>query len=213
MRKRQSYTSQDRSPCAAASLASLCRSLRQRRRLTLEQLAQDAGLSKGHLSRYERGQKSLSIAALVRLSKALNTSVSALLGEHADESLLHVVRSGERARRRVTRSDGSYEFAPLTRTDEQAGSSAFIVHIGRESALGREVSHGGDELFFVLSGSVEIILGSRTVVLRQGDFAQFPGLMRHRLRGLESNTSLLVFVTAEAYRAGSPHHAFSGSGD
>jgi transcriptional regulator with XRE-family HTH domain len=184
-------------PAVTASPALLARSLRRRRNLTLEQLAEEAGLSKGHLSRYERGEKSLSIAALVRLSKALNTSVSALLGEHAGEDLLHVVRSGERPRRRAARVEGNYEFVPLTRTDEYAGPSAFVVHMGTESTLGKEVFHEGDELFYVLSGSVEVVLGSRSVRLGQGDFAQFPGLVRHRLRGLESNTSLLVFVTGE----------------
>jgi transcriptional regulator with XRE-family HTH domain len=193
-------TSGRSSPRIAASPAMLARSLRRRRSLTLEQLAQDTGLSKGHLSRYERGEKSLSIAALVRLSKALNTSVSALLGEHAGEELLHVVRSGERPRRRAARTEGNYEFVPLSRTDEHAGPSAFIVHMGTESTLGKEVFHEGDELFFVLSGSVEIVLGSRSVRLGQGDFAQFPGLVRHRLRGLESNTSILVFVTGENRR-------------
>ena len=79
----------------------LARSFRRQRSITLEQLATETGLSKGHLSRFERGEKSLSIAALMRLSKALHTSVSALLGERAGEDLLHVVRTGERTRRKA----------------------------------------------------------------------------------------------------------------
>ncbi len=55
-------------------------------RQTLDQLAEVTGLSKGHLSRFERGEKSLSVAALMRLAQALGTSVSFLLGEDVDHS-------------------------------------------------------------------------------------------------------------------------------
>lgn len=179
----------------AGSLPVRARSLRRRNRLTLDEIARAARLSKGHLSRFERGEKSLSIAALVRLAKALDTSVASLLGEQVDEDLLHVTRAEERPRRITSRAEGSYEFVPLTRTDEHPGPSAFIVHLNADSSVGSErVSHEGDELFFVLSGSVEIVLASRSIFLGQGDFAQFPGLIQHRVRGLEPKTSLLVFI-------------------
>ena len=173
----------------------LARSFRRQRSITLEQLATETGLSKGHLSRFERGEKSLSIAALMRLSKALHTSVSALLGERAGEDLLHVVRTGERTRRKAARTEGKYEYVPLSRTDAGAGPSAFIVHLTATSSFGKDAFHDGDEMFFVLSGAVEIALASRSMLLRQGDFAQFAGSIRHRLRGLEPNTAVLIVVT------------------
>lgn len=174
------------------------RAIRRRLNLTLEQVAERIGISSGHLSRYERGDKSLSIAALVRLAKALNTSVSALLGEKVGSDLLHVVRAGERRTQRSAGAEGEYDFVPLSRSDERATTNAFIVQMNRQATIGKEVFHEGHEMFFVLSGSVEIVLGSRSMHLHKGDFAEFPGLVRHQMRGLEANTSILVVVTGEA---------------
>jgi transcriptional regulator with XRE-family HTH domain len=182
----------------AVASGSAARAIRRRLDLTLEQVAERVGISSGHLSRYERGDKSLSIAALMRLARALNTSVSALLGEKGDEDLLHVVRAGERRTQRTAGAEGDYAFVPLSRSEGRATANAFIVQLDRRATIGKEVFHEGHEMFFVLSGSVEIALGSRVMRLCKGDFAEFPGLVRHQLRGLESNTSILVVVTAES---------------
>lgn len=174
--------------------ALVARSIRRRRKLTLEQVAQATGLSRGHLSRYERGEKSLSLAALMRLARALDTSVSALLGESAPDDSLHVVHTSERAPRHAIGNGDEYEFVPLSRPDSRAGASAFIVQLGT-TTVGEHAFHEGDEMFFVLRGSVDIELGPRSVRLREGDFAEFPGMVRHRLRGLEPGTEVLVVVT------------------
>jgi transcriptional regulator with XRE-family HTH domain len=173
----------------------LARTLRLRSNVTLERLADETGVSKGHLSRFERGQKSLSIAALMRLSRALDTSVSALLGEQAGEDLLYVTRAGDRTRRKAAKGDGDYEFVALTRSDGARGPSAFIVHLDAMSTFGKDAFHPGEEMCFVLSGAVELSLASRSMLLRKGDFAQFPGSIRHRMRGLEPDTAVLIVVT------------------
>ncbi|TAL52842.1 XRE family transcriptional regulator [Pandoraea sp.] len=170
----------------------LVRALRLRRQLTLDQLAEETALSKGHLSRFERGEKALSIAALVRVAQALHTSVASLLGEQVGEDILHVVRASERQLRRV--NAGKYTFAPLSRADGNESPTAFLLQLSAESVFGEEAFHGGDEIFFVLSGAIEIELAAHSVILRQGDYAQFPGLVRHRLRGVEPKTEVLIIV-------------------
>jgi transcriptional regulator with XRE-family HTH domain len=89
------------------------RSHRVRRKMTLDEVAERSGLSKGHLSRFERGEKSLSIAALMRLSQALNTSVATLLGERVDKEAFHLVRVADRKMRKAKENGFAYEFARL----------------------------------------------------------------------------------------------------
>jgi transcriptional regulator with XRE-family HTH domain len=170
------------------------RSLRLRRKLTLEQLAAEVGLSKGHLSRFERGEKSLSVASLVRLSKSLNTSITALLGEVPHEDLLHVVRATSRPARQVGDSDG-YEFFALARAGDH-GSGAFIVSFTRSVVVGQGTDHAGEEILYIISGSLELELETKSVLLRAGDYAQYPGSMSHKLRGLEPGTQVLIVVTS-----------------
>jgi transcriptional regulator with XRE-family HTH domain len=59
----------------ASNYGAQAKSRRMWRKMTLGEVAELSGLSKGHISRFERSEKSLLIAALMRLSHALNTSV------------------------------------------------------------------------------------------------------------------------------------------
>jgi transcriptional regulator with XRE-family HTH domain len=176
----------------APVLGKLVRALRTRRRMTLEQLAEQAQLSKGHLSRFERGEKTVSVSALMRVAQALHTSVAALLGERIGDDILHLVRRADRQLRKA--SQGKYEFAPLSRADGTESPTAFLLRLSAESVAREQAFHAGEEIFFVLSGALEIELASQSVVLRQGDYAQFPGLAKHRLRGLEADTEVLIVV-------------------
>jgi transcriptional regulator with XRE-family HTH domain len=64
------------------------RSVRQERRLTIEEVATAAGLSKGFVSRLERADASVSLAALLRICDALGLPAAALF-EDVHDGLLH----------------------------------------------------------------------------------------------------------------------------
>lgn len=183
------------SPLALLSAGALVRSLRRRANLTLERLAEEVELSKGHLSRYERGEKSLSVSSLMRLAKALGTSVAALLGEAPQGNLVHVVRAGDRIASQPARAvEGGYEYVALSRPGDMY-SGAFVVRLSHKTVMNNDAHHGGEEMLFVISGAVEVELATTSVLLRRGDFAQFPGAVHHRLRGLETDTEVLIVVT------------------
>lgn len=169
------------------------KALRLRRRITLDELAEKAGLSKGHLSRFERGEKALSVAALLRLAAALNSSVSALLGERMEDDALHLVRGSDLVMRDVAPEDGGYRFAILGKPAAQ-GISTFIVDIPGNGERAGEGHHAGEEIFFVIEGQVEITVADRGVVLRAGDYLQFPGSHQHLTRGIAAHNRVLVVV-------------------
>lgn len=175
----------------------LARTVRERKALTLDELSAATGLSKGHLSRFERGEKALSIAALMRVAGALDTSVSRLLGEHVEEGELHLVRAGERMMHHASEGDGGYSFAVLGHGRGVGEPSAFFVEIGERARRISDAYHAGEELIFVLSGSVEMELPDREVLLSEGDYFQFPGYLRHILYGRASHSRLLVIVTGK----------------
>ena len=70
------------------------RDLRLRRGLTVQQLAEASGLSKGFISQVENSRTSPSLATLQDLARSLETSVAYLVVE--EEQVPHVVRAGER---------------------------------------------------------------------------------------------------------------------
>src|SRR5205085_1345004 len=72
------------------------RDLRFRRGLTVQQLAEASGLSKGFISQVENDRTSPSLATLRDLARALETSVAYLVVE--DDQAPYVVREAQRPR-------------------------------------------------------------------------------------------------------------------
>ncbi|WP_186310606.1 helix-turn-helix domain-containing protein [Paraburkholderia sp. BCC1886] len=171
----------------------LTRALRQRHGMTLDELATLSGISKGHLSRFERGEKTVSVSALMRVAQALHTSAAGLLGEQVDKGVMHLVRASERHYRKERGAD--YDYAPLSRVGGGDGPTALLLRMTADTELKEAAYHSGDEIFYVLSGAIEIELADQSIILREGDFLQFPGLVKHRVRNLGDEAQVLVVVT------------------
>lgn len=135
----------------------------------------------------------MSIAALMRVAQALHTSVAALLGEQIDKDVLHMVRVPDRHFRRAGK--GNYEFASLSRASGGESPTAILLRLSDEALVEEAAFHAGDEIFFVLSGAIEIELADHSVILREGDYAQFPGLVRHRIHSVGTEAQVLIVVT------------------
>src|SRR5512142_1063744 len=73
--------------------------VRLRLGLTVQQLGEATGLSKGFISQVENSRTSPSLATLQDLARALETSVAYLVVE--EERVPYVVRSGERPRLQI----------------------------------------------------------------------------------------------------------------
>jgi transcriptional regulator with XRE-family HTH domain len=171
------------------------KALRLHRRMTLDELAEQTGVSKGHLSRFERGHKSLSLAGLMRLSDALQSSVAELLGEPAAAGKSHLSKAAGRKFRKAAAADGGYAFASLSRSNDPL-IDAFVIEFagGSEMRRSAEAYHTGEEVFFVLEGAVEIELDSQKQILSKGDYLQFPGSIKHNIRSVRKRSKVLVAI-------------------
>jgi transcriptional regulator with XRE-family HTH domain len=70
--------------------------LRSQAGLTLEEFAAQSGVSRAMLSKVERGEKSPTLAIIVRIAKGLNVSMSALMGAEPDPAQVAVIRKANR---------------------------------------------------------------------------------------------------------------------
>jgi transcriptional regulator with XRE-family HTH domain len=174
-------------PTATGVLGPQLRRLRAARGLTLDALAAAVGLDKGFLSRLERGQKAPSVASLLRLSAALGVPVAELLGETLPEDAVRITRAARR-------QDGAPQVEALTRGD--APLAAFIVHPGADFAEDGPHEHEGEELLYILAGSIELAFADRSLILGQGDAAEFAGHLPHRLRRIGVAPAAVLVVVA-----------------
>jgi transcriptional regulator with XRE-family HTH domain len=167
------------------------RHIRLERGFTVEALAAAAGLDKGFLSRLERGTKRPSVATVLRLSAALNVPVGLLFGEQTTDDTVQVSRAAGRVR--SAEDPGTYSFELLT--PKGSLMQAFLFHVGAEPT-GKGQQHHGEEMFLVLSGTVEMRTPDRSYVLETGDCAYFPGHVIHQMRGLGAEPTTAVIVVA-----------------
>jgi transcriptional regulator with XRE-family HTH domain len=150
------------------------RSTRIAQNLTLAQVAESSGLSKGFLSRVERDETSPSVATLVQLCQVLSLPVGALFAEPEIQ--------------RVTRSDApniNLGGVGVTELLMSPRGESRVQLIRSSLAPG---AHGGHELYtvncdvevlHVITGSLTVRFADRSVRLDAGDALTFPGREPH----------------------------------
>ncbi|RBY89217.1 XRE family transcriptional regulator [Blastococcus sp. TBT05-19] len=175
------------------------KAVRQARRLTLTDVADASGLTKGFLSKLERDQTSASVAALVRVCAALGISPASLFeapsgGEAVRTGSYPPIAFGGRglAEYLLTPSGERRVQAILSEIAPGGGS-------GEESyALEAEV-----EFVFVVEGDLEVTVGGAATVLGTGDAFTFSPGLEHGFRSLRTTgTTRVLWVFAPALAAG-----------
>ncbi len=161
-------------------IAKKIRQIRLQNKLTLEQVAKLTGFTKSYLSMVESGKKSPPIATLSKIASALNVDIAAFFEHKKPEDQIILVRKGEG--KKVVR-DGNvfgYRYESIAPTKRHKKMEPFIVtHIYQTKKLGR-FDHEGEELFYVLEGSIKFYYGDKEYLLKEGDCLYFDSNIPHR---------------------------------
>jgi transcriptional regulator with XRE-family HTH domain len=149
------------------------RAVRERRGLTLKDVAEKAGVSESLVSQIERNRVSPAIDTLLSLADALDLDLEYLFSGCRRDRSIHVARKGEFYS--FTRPGVLYERLAQVEGDERAGIEAYKITIeaGAKTNSSREYGHPGWELGVVESGKAELTLGNEVYKLRQGDSVSF----------------------------------------
>ncbi|MFP3382194.1 XRE family transcriptional regulator [Tritonibacter sp. SIMBA_163] len=158
--------------------------LRSSAGMTLEQTSERTSLAVSTIYKIENGKVSPSFENLLRLARGYGVGLEKLIAEPEDEvstTRLTVTRAGQG--RSVEGKVYDYEvlcngltgkkIIPLIGTISAAGDTS-PAHLDR---------HDGEELLFVLSGEVELLVEHyEPVILTAGDCAYYDSTMRHGVR-------------------------------
>lgn len=168
----------DKQPISTSSSAdTLGGRLRRHRRqlgLTLKDVSEGAGLSIGFISQIERGIATPSLSSLASVAKTLQVDVGAFLSQpHGDAPL---TRHHQRQLYRI--GDNSLQYERVSAALPGNVLRTVIIH---EPAGYRSepISHPGEEIFFVLSGALTVVLADRPTVLEAGDSIHFLSTVTH----------------------------------
>jgi transcriptional regulator with XRE-family HTH domain len=168
-----------------AVIAERVREFRLQRGLTVGQLAELTGLSKGMLSKIENVQASPSLATLARLSGALKVPVTAFFrGLNEEQDVLHVKAGrGLDIEHKGSGPGHRYQLLGTMRAPHNSLETLLVTLTDRAEEFPL-YQHPGTELIYMIAGRIEYLCGDSTYLLEPGDAMQFVGEVPHGPRTL-----------------------------
>lgn len=190
---------QTEAPAQAPQFGGRIRELRRRSDLTLQALADKAGISVGFLSQVERNKATPSLGTLAGLAAALGVEVNWFIAtpQPADA----VTRADGRMRFSI--ADSSLNYERLDTALPGGTLSSLIIHIpeGYESEITR---HTGEEMIFVLDGRIRQRLSEAVIDLAPGDSLHFMGDTPHSFANVGAGPARLLWTGTAPHLFGSP---------
>jgi transcriptional regulator with XRE-family HTH domain len=191
-------TRQTRERERLAHIGEAIRSARKERRLTLDALASEVGLSVTFLSRLERGQVACSIGNLLEIAAVLELAPAQLfadLGEGSRAKAFRVVRRDE-AKPSAAERAGPYAWSQLASGVGEQRMEAFLLDLPVGAKNAPLVTHPGEEFCLVLDGVVEFRVGDEVMTLDTGDSIHLRSDVPHMAWAKGRARAQLLMVTA-----------------
>lgn len=150
------------------------RALRRRTDVTAAELASNAGISTGMLSKIENGAISPSLTTLQAVAGALNVPISQLFATFEEQRDCSFVRAGQGV---VIERRGSKEGHQYSLLGHGLGGPVvvepYLITLRDEAAPYTGFQHAGVEFIYMLTGEVVYRHGDQTYHLRSGDALLF----------------------------------------
>ncbi len=170
------------------------RDLRLRRGLTVQQLGEATGLSKGFISQVENSRTSPSLATLQDLARALETSVAYLVVE--EERVPYVVRAAERPRLQL---GGTTSRVEVLSAQPRRNLELIVAELPAGVTAGeRRHYHHGEEVILCLEGRVSLACGEHTLILETGDSCHYDGRVPHSLENAGTTPARILIAMTPA---------------
>lgn len=170
------------------------RALRLAQGWSLETLAKYSFLSPSNLSRIETGSRRIALDQLVAIAHALNTSLDQLI--ESDEEKDVIIRPHVEESRGMT-------IWPFSSEENSSGHTVAKIRIASPvPTLEDAVVHPGHDWFMVLSGTAELRLGEKLILVETGHAAEFSTMTPHAIGAYgNSPVEILTIFSAESRRA------------
>ena len=162
------------------SIGRRVRSLRQRLQLTATDLAAQAGLSTGMLSKIENGGTSPSLSTLRCLAEALHVPMTGFFAEFEERRDCSFVPAGQgvRIERRGTKAGHHYELLGHTLSGDIV-VEPYLIRLSTDASTYTQFQHHGMEFIYMLSGKVIYRHADRLYPLSPGDSLFFDAAALH----------------------------------
>lgn len=179
------------------NLGQRVRQFRVDKGLTQNDLAELSGLSHSALSKIENNQLSPTFETILKIIGGLNIDISDLLTSIQNETPRTRQVFTRKGKGKIHETE-NYLYETLCNEIINKKMIPILTRIKSHSLekFGKMMRHSGEELFFVLEGTVELITEHyASVKLEQGDCAYFDSSMGHACISTEEKDAVLFWVS------------------
>ncbi|NUN66578.1 helix-turn-helix domain-containing protein [Pseudanabaena biceps] len=165
----------------ARYLGSTIRDLRQKHGLTIAEVAEKSGISRGMLSKIENALTATSLETLVKITNALGVSMATLFRHYnAPEGGAQLIKQGQGMEvvRRGTKSGHTYHLLSYNQGPHKY-FEPFLISMDDASEIFPTFEHQGLEFIYMLEGKLDYRHGQNTYSLEAGDSLTFAGHIPH----------------------------------
>ena len=175
--------------------------LREFKQLSIEEIADRAGLSAEQIVSIESDENLPSLGPLIKIARALGVRLGTFLDDN--DALGPVVCRAEDRERDSSISFSNdaadarkhMEYHPLAKQKTGRHMEPFIIDIHpEESPVFQLSAHEGEEFIYVMSGEVEIVYGKEKYVLASGDSIFYDSIVKHHVHGAPGKSAKILAV-------------------
>lgn len=165
------------------------RAIRNRKKITIAQLCDATGLSKGFISNIENNNTSPSISTLKTIADFLQVPLPYLLLEKKQH--MRVVRESER-------TNSSYNGLKVEHLASKGGLRTMIVEIPPGASIGEPHAHEGEESHLILEGKVLAEQGEESFIVEKGDSFSWNASVPHYVQNVgDSNAVIFISIYSD----------------
>ncbi|MBN3524964.1 helix-turn-helix domain-containing protein [Paenibacillus apiarius] len=150
--------------------------IRKSRNLSLDQVAEMSGVSKGMLGQIERGESNPTISVLWKIVNGLRISFATLMEESTPNvTVVHMEDTSP-----LVEEEGAYRAYPIFPFEQDKGFEVYSVVIEPGCSYTSEPHYDGvDEFIMGMEGELHVVIGGETYVLHPSMAMRFTANQSH----------------------------------
>ena len=163
---------------ASNRISFFVRDARKAQQLSLDQLAQKAGVSRAMISRIERDEAVPTTTVLAKLAEALGLTFSQLMSRSGEQEILRIPAKSQPVLRD---EESGFVRRCLSPVLPGRGIDFVLNRLPPRATAGDFGAHkrGVEEYIFVQAGRLKAVIGSEVVTLEEGDSLYFQADANH----------------------------------
>ena len=178
------------------------RDLRKRSGMTLQQLSDLTGFSKGYLSKIENSDFAPRIQTLRRIAEGFSVDISYFLvdiskGEPKQRDI-DIVKKNQRINEEIMESNSGYSYQAILHSFKGKYMNPYLLRVPQGKT--QVFTHDSEELMYMLKGKITLTYNGIDYILEEGDSVYFDARKKHSILNESSKEAEFLSIMCDYKR-------------